>query len=124
MSHSDVRRCPLLAQSRLLGRLNQCPLLGVKRTSLKHGWMSANDPKRTSPGEICCDAQRQTFARIGSIGANGTRGEIIADEKVRKHLVAAGVIVKGSTAEEFGRLLADESERWNAVREAAGITRQ
>jgi len=55
---------------------------------------------------------------------NETLNEIIADEKVREHLVAAGVIVKGSTAEEFGRLLADESERWNAVREAAGITRQ
>ena len=55
---------------------------------------------------------------------NETLNEIIADEKVREHLVAAGVIVKGSTAEEFRRLLANESERWNAVREAAGITRQ
>jgi tripartite-type tricarboxylate transporter receptor subunit TctC len=55
---------------------------------------------------------------------NETLNEIIADEKVREHLVAAGVVVKGSTAEEFGRLLTDESERWNAVREAAGIARQ
>jgi hypothetical protein len=43
---------------------------------------------------------------------------------VREHLVAAGVVVKGSTAKEFGRLLTDESERWNTVREAAGIARQ
>ena len=55
---------------------------------------------------------------------NKTLNEIIADEKVREHLVAAGVVVKGSTAEEFGRLLTDESDRWNAVREAAGIARQ
>ena len=55
---------------------------------------------------------------------NETLNEIIADEKVREHLVAAGVVVKGSTAEEFGRLLTDEFERWNAVREAAGIARQ
>ena len=55
---------------------------------------------------------------------NETLNEIIADEKVRERLVAAGVVVKGSTAEEFGRLLTDESERWNTVREAAGIARQ
>jgi tripartite-type tricarboxylate transporter receptor subunit TctC len=55
---------------------------------------------------------------------NETLNEIIADEKVREHLVAAGVVVKGSTADEFGRLLTDESDRWNAVREAAGIARQ
>jgi tripartite-type tricarboxylate transporter receptor subunit TctC len=55
---------------------------------------------------------------------NKTLNEIIADKQVRDHLVAAGVVVKGSTAEEFGRLLTDESERWNAVREAADIARQ
>lgn len=55
---------------------------------------------------------------------NKTLNEIIADEKVREHLVAVGVVVKGSTAKEFGRLLTDESERWNTVREAAGIARQ
>jgi tripartite-type tricarboxylate transporter receptor subunit TctC len=55
---------------------------------------------------------------------NKTLNEIIADEKVREHLTAAGVIVKGSTAEEFGRLLKHEYQRWDAVREAAGIPRQ
>jgi hypothetical protein len=40
---------------------------------------------------------------------------------MRDHLVSAGVVLKGSTAEEFGQLLTDESERWNTVREAAGI---
>jgi tripartite-type tricarboxylate transporter receptor subunit TctC len=55
---------------------------------------------------------------------NKTLNEIITDMKVRDHLSAAGVVVKGSTAEEFGRLLTDEFERWDTVREAAGIARQ
>ena len=45
-----ARRCPLLAQSGLLDAANQCPLLGVERTSLGHSEMSAFDPKRTSGG--------------------------------------------------------------------------
>src|SRR5262249_44735375 len=40
--------CLLLAQSRHPDTLIQCPLLGVKRTSLRHVAMSAFDPKRTS----------------------------------------------------------------------------
>jgi putative ABC transport system substrate-binding protein len=39
--------CPLLAQSGHRGALNQCPLLGVKRTSRGRTPMSAFDPKRT-----------------------------------------------------------------------------
>jgi len=37
----------LLAQSGHAGRDNECPLLGVKRTSVSHSAMSAFDPKRT-----------------------------------------------------------------------------
>ena len=48
----------------------------------------------------------------------------LADETVRKRLVSAGVVVKGSTPEEFGKFMADEYKRWNAVREAAGIAQQ
>jgi tripartite-type tricarboxylate transporter receptor subunit TctC len=55
---------------------------------------------------------------------NSTLNDAIADEKIRERLTAAGVVVKGSTAEQFGRLLNDETERWDAVREAAGIARQ
>jgi tripartite-type tricarboxylate transporter receptor subunit TctC len=54
---------------------------------------------------------------------NATIGEILADDKARKRFVAVGVIVRGSTAEEFGRFM-DEYSRWNAVRQAAGILRQ
>jgi tripartite-type tricarboxylate transporter receptor subunit TctC len=55
---------------------------------------------------------------------NATIGGILADDKARKRFVAVGVIVRGSTAEEFGRFMADEYSRWNAVRQAAGILRQ
>jgi tripartite-type tricarboxylate transporter receptor subunit TctC len=50
-----------------------------------------------------------------------TLTDIIAEQKVRERLAAAGVIVQGSTADAFGRFMADEYKRWNAVREAAGI---
>jgi tripartite-type tricarboxylate transporter receptor subunit TctC len=55
---------------------------------------------------------------------NKTLNDGLADETVRKRLVAAGVIVKGSTPEEFGKFMADEYKRWNSVRESAGIPQQ
>jgi tripartite-type tricarboxylate transporter receptor subunit TctC len=55
---------------------------------------------------------------------NKTLGQIIVDQKVRQRLVAVGVVVKASTAAEFGDLMANEHKRWNAVREAAGIAQQ
>ena len=55
---------------------------------------------------------------------NKTLNEIIADAKVRERLIAVGVVVHGSTAEEFGKFMAGEYKRWNAVREAAGIAQQ
>ena len=39
--------CPLMAQSGHDVLHCECPLSGVKRTSLLHRKMSANDPKRT-----------------------------------------------------------------------------
>jgi tripartite-type tricarboxylate transporter receptor subunit TctC len=55
---------------------------------------------------------------------NYALNEAIADDKVHKRLAAAGVVVRGSTAEEFGRFMAAEFKRWNAVRETAGIAQQ
>jgi tripartite-type tricarboxylate transporter receptor subunit TctC len=55
---------------------------------------------------------------------NRTLNEIIADDAVRERLTKAGVVVQGSTAEAFGRHMAAEFARWNAVREAAGIPQQ
>jgi len=34
------------------------------------------------------------------------------------------VVVRGSTPEAFGKHMASEYARWNAVREAAGIAQQ
>src|SRR6266496_2987705 len=44
---------------------------------------------------------------------NKTLNEIIADQQVCERLVTIGVVVRGSTAEEFGKFMADEYKRWN-----------
>src|SRR6516162_5722513 len=41
---------PVVAQSKHLDPLKQCPLLGVERTLAEYSEMSAYDPKRTSAG--------------------------------------------------------------------------
>jgi tripartite-type tricarboxylate transporter receptor subunit TctC len=55
---------------------------------------------------------------------NKVLNESLADQTVRERLVKAGVVVKGSTPEAFGRFMADEYARWNRVSEAAGIAQQ
>jgi tripartite-type tricarboxylate transporter receptor subunit TctC len=55
---------------------------------------------------------------------NKTLIEIITNEKIRARLVAVGVIVRGSTAQDFGQLIANEYKHWDPFREAAGIVRQ
>jgi len=55
---------------------------------------------------------------------NTTLNEILKENAVRERLITAGVVVQGSTPEAFGKLMADEFARWDAVREAAGIPRQ
>jgi tripartite-type tricarboxylate transporter receptor subunit TctC len=55
---------------------------------------------------------------------NRTINEILADQVVQERLTKAGVVVKGSTPEEFGNHMAAEFARWHAVREAAGIPQQ
>ncbi len=55
---------------------------------------------------------------------NKMLNEIIAEPTVRERLTKAGVVVKGSTAEAFGKFMADEYTRWDKVRETAGIPRQ
>jgi len=55
---------------------------------------------------------------------NKTLNESLADDTVKKRLETVGVVVKGSTPDEFGTLLVSEYKRWNAVREAAGIPQQ
>ena len=55
---------------------------------------------------------------------NRTINEILADQVVQERLTKAGVVVKGSTPEEFGNHMAAEFARWHAVRDAAGIAQQ
>lgn len=55
---------------------------------------------------------------------NKTLMQVIAQDSVRERLSKAGVVVQGSTPEAFARFMADEYDRWNRVREAAGIERQ
>jgi tripartite-type tricarboxylate transporter receptor subunit TctC len=55
---------------------------------------------------------------------NKAMNEALKDEAVREKLTKAGVAVKGSTPEEFGKFMAAELARWNKVREAAGIEKQ
>ena len=55
---------------------------------------------------------------------NKTINDIIAEPAVQERLTKAGVVVRGSTADAFGKHMASEYARWNAVREAAGIAQQ
>jgi tripartite-type tricarboxylate transporter receptor subunit TctC len=55
---------------------------------------------------------------------NKALNEALNDATVREKLTKAGVTVKGSTPDEFGKFMADELARWNKVREAAGIAPQ
>jgi tripartite-type tricarboxylate transporter receptor subunit TctC len=55
---------------------------------------------------------------------NKTLMDTIADPKVRERMVTAGVVVKGTSAADFGAFMANEFKRWDAVRVAAGIAQQ
>jgi tripartite-type tricarboxylate transporter receptor subunit TctC len=55
---------------------------------------------------------------------NDTLMQAITQPSVRERLSKAGVVVQGSTPEAFARFMADEYDRWNKVRETAGIERQ
>jgi tripartite-type tricarboxylate transporter receptor subunit TctC len=55
---------------------------------------------------------------------NKTINESLAEQALQERLTKAGVVVHGSTPEAFGKHMADEHARWNAVRVAAGIPQQ
>src|SRR5262249_29356397 len=62
--------CPLLAQSGHPQALNQCPLLGVKRTLRGRTPMSAFDPKRAFPSSPWLQSNTsQIFALLNSTEA-------------------------------------------------------
>ncbi|MCC6779865.1 MAG: tripartite tricarboxylate transporter substrate binding protein [Hyphomicrobiales bacterium] len=55
---------------------------------------------------------------------NKVINEILKEEVVRERLGKAGVVVQGSTPDAFGQHMLSELDRWNRVREAAGIPQQ
>ena len=69
------------------------------------------------------------FVPHGTPGAivgrlNRALNEVIAEPEVKERLTKAGVVVRGSTPDAFGRHMADELGRWDMVRERAGIAPQ
>jgi tripartite-type tricarboxylate transporter receptor subunit TctC len=73
-------------------------------------WYGVFAPKGTPPAVI---------AKLNNVLLDSLK-----EEEVAKRLAAVGVVVKGSTPDEFGNFLASEYKRWNAVRETAGIQQQ
>src|SRR5665647_791047 len=73
-------------------------------------WYGVFAPKGTPPAVI---------AKL-----NKVINDSMKEDEVQKRLVAVGVVVKGSTPDEFGKFLASEFQRWNKVREAANIPQQ
>jgi tripartite-type tricarboxylate transporter receptor subunit TctC len=73
-------------------------------------WYGVFAPKETPP---------EVVAKL-----NKVINEIMAENDVKARLVTVGVVVKGSTPDEFGAFMRSEYKRWDAVREAAHIERQ
>jgi len=50
--------------------------------------------------------------------------EITAEPLVRERLTKAGVVVKSSSPEEFGKMMEGELDRWETVRQKAGLEKR
>ena len=55
---------------------------------------------------------------------NRTLAEIVAEPSVRERLTKAGVVVKSSSPEEFGKMMEGELDRWETVRQKAGLEKR
>jgi len=55
---------------------------------------------------------------------NKAINDALKEEVVQKRLQTAGIVVQGSTPQEFAKFQADEFARWNKVREAGNIAQQ
>jgi tripartite-type tricarboxylate transporter receptor subunit TctC len=55
---------------------------------------------------------------------NKTLIEITAEPIVRERLTKAGVVVKSSSPEEFGKMMNGELDRWETVRRKAGLEKR
>ncbi len=52
---------------------------------------------------------------------NTEMNAVIREPAVAERLSKVGVVVKGTSAEAFGKLLASEHAKWSAVRDKAGL---
>jgi tripartite-type tricarboxylate transporter receptor subunit TctC len=68
-------------------------------------------------------APRQTPAVVIA-KLNRVINDVMGQDEVKKRLIAVGVLVKGSTPEQFGKFMASEYERWDDVREKAHLAKQ
>jgi tripartite-type tricarboxylate transporter receptor subunit TctC len=55
---------------------------------------------------------------------NKTLTAIVGEAGVRERLTNAGVVVKSSTPEEFGKMMEGELDRWETVRQRAGLEKR
>ena len=52
---------------------------------------------------------------------NRTLNEVLAEDAIKERLTKAGVVVKGSTPDEWRQFMIAELRKWSSVREKAGI---
>jgi tripartite-type tricarboxylate transporter receptor subunit TctC len=71
------------------------------------GWQGIGAPKST-PNGVIEKLNREVNA-------------VVADPKVKELLIGVGVEPRAMTAAEFGRFIADETEKWAKVIRAANI---
>ena len=83
----------------------------------------ACSPATTSPPGTAC-SRRATSRPRSSPSSTRRSTKSLTEAAVQERLTKAGVVVRGSTPEAFGKHMAAEVARWNKVREAAGIPQQ
>ena len=72
-----------------------------------NGWIGVGAP-RSTPGEIIEKLNKEITA-------------VVADPNMRARLIGLGSLPMSMTAAEFGKLIADETDKWGKVIRAANI---
>ena len=88
--------------------LPEIPAIGEFVTGYEaSGWNGIIAPKNT-PDEIVKNL-------------NSAINAVVADPKIKSHLISLGVVPMSMTPSEFGKLIANETEKWAKVVKFAGI---
>jgi len=88
--------------------LPEIPAIGESVTGYEaSGWNGIIAPKNT-PDEIVKKL-------------NSAINAVVADPKIKTHLISLGVVPMSMTPSEFGKLIANETEKWAKVVKFAGI---